>query len=119
MTLQHAVLLAGLGYMKPNTLLLDWFSRMTGMSPTEYITIVKVILQHASSNCQDVQLTDMHIILSRNFENLDTDRISAFYHRSMPLDTSVINTQAHKKMFVDVWALPVCKWAPFIHFFSN
>ncbi len=59
------MLLAGLGSLRPNTLLLDWFSNMVGMSPAEYIRVIK-----------NVQMTDMHVLLARNFDSMDLDAIS-------------------------------------------
>ena len=70
--------------MKPNTLMLDWFPEVAGVGATDYLDILK-----------DTQLTDMHLLLCRKFDELNTDNIRDYFKRT------------GKKMFIDVWALPL------------
>lgn len=88
--------LAGLGPVRPNLILLNWFGSQAECGLQEFVGIMR-----------DASMSEIHLAVCRNFDFLDTSEIT-FYADWMRLNPppKVVHGVA-SKMTLDVWALPL------------
>jgi potassium/chloride transporter 9 len=101
---RQAMMLSGLGNMKPNTLMMGWFGEGYSIAAVDYGHIIR-----------DTLMTDLHIILCRGLERIDMRSLyanmntSAVFNFSQPTSGSLSSPLAVKKdqeYTVDVWCCP-------------
>eukprot|EP00051_Salpingoeca_urceolata_P006548 m.86480 g.86480 ORF g.86480 m.86480 type:complete len:969 (+) comp14878_c0_seq1:249-3155(+) len=95
---QSLLFSTGLGWMRPNTLVLPWLGASTSITPVEYVNIMK-----------DVMLTDLHLLIGINFEKMHHEHLTMF-KKFMSSSAKVENPFEFEPdsntMTIDVWAFP-------------
>jgi hypothetical protein len=129
---RHAMLMAGLGPVKPNLVMIPWVDTSAAISPGDFVAVIKVCEPLAPPlltwqvTCpppprskQDVCISDLNLVVGCNFDAHTTRELAlyqnAFGRRgasrtlstSSTVDPRLSHENPNMRHFLDIWMVPL------------